>query len=54
MTFAAVKVQFGRMVRIGCKQYEANALLPLCQKCVTRWMKLIAAIDDVKDEKESQ
>jgi len=39
MTWAAQKVQFGRLRREGFSNEEINAITPRCQKCVTRFLR---------------
>jgi hypothetical protein len=39
MTWAAVRVQYGRLLRRGFTEEQVKAVLPRCQTCVTRWLK---------------
>ena len=38
MTWASQKTQLGRLIRRGLAIEKARAILPRCQKCVTRAM----------------
>ena len=39
MTWSEQRVQYGRLVRKGIKPENIKAIMPRCQKCVTKWMK---------------
>ena len=39
MTWAAQRVQYGRLIRRGLPPAQIKAILPRCQKCVTRWLR---------------
>ncbi len=43
MTWAAQRVQYGRLLRRGIPQEVARRELPRCQKCVTQWLRAIDA-----------
>lgn len=39
MTWAEVKVQYGRLKRAGLDDETIKEIQPSCQKCITRWLK---------------
>ena len=39
MTWAAQRVQYGRLLRRGIPHEVARRELPRCQKCVTQWLR---------------
>jgi len=39
MTWAAQRVQFGRLMRRGICPTVIKAIQPRCQKCVTLWLR---------------
>ena len=41
MTWAATRVQWGRLVGAGATPSEAREHMPLCQKCVTGFLVLV-------------
>lgn len=43
MTWAAQRVQYGRMMRRGFTQDVARRTLPRCQKCMTQWLRAMGA-----------
>lgn len=39
MTWAAVKVQWGRLMKKGFAVAKVIPIMPRCQKCVTRYLR---------------
>lgn len=39
MTWAAQRVQYGRLLRRGIPENVMRHELPRCQKCVTQWLR---------------
>ena len=54
MTWAAQRVQYGRIIKKGYSATVAKILQPRCQKCVTRLLKNIQADKEVNNDTDTE